>query len=261
MKYIHSLLLCVLLTSPNTSIPDTSIEATENREVMGVWILSILSHEVVGGISKPFLDHLAAQTGRNYRTIASTNVPDLLASCKSSPPPLVAVSITVAKRLEASCGYRYIAVSYQNINLLVNINSSDQASKTIHRVGLIKNIKATTVAQKELPEMHPNAQQFIYKDIFGLVMRARKDNIDAIVIPQTFLKSAPEFEKDWKSIYTFKDKGSAAIMVSPLLGSDLVGRIQEIFLKNEPITKSVWQDKFGLGPFVNPTELQGNTGN
>ena len=250
MKYLCGFLLSTLLV-----LSVAAHGSTAKKEVINVWIMSILAHEIVTGVARPFLDSLGEETNENYRTVASVNIQELFESCIKYKPKIIVVSITIGEIIKEKCAYRYLVVSLQDVNLLVKNGAVIDSIKSKLRVGLIKNIKATVIAEKELPELYDDVERFIYSDIFELIRKTKKDKINAIVLPQPFLLSAPKFSKKWKSIYTFKDKGVAVVMVSPLVDKILSDKIGRFFLKNDPVTKSVWQDKFGLGSFVRPGEF------
>lgn len=221
-------------------------------EPVTAWIFSIYTPEVSSRLVKPFFDDLGAKTHKHYRLVASTDVAQLLDNCRDNPPPLVMASATVGAQVETQCGYRRIAVSYQKIHLIYTGALPLQDKPAITRVGFIKGVRAGEVGMKELPLYYDNLTYIAYRDYFDLLKNYRRDRVDAIVMAYSFSRAASGIDKGWSSIGVFDEPGQITVLTSPTLDINLAREIQAIYLANSPLSKGVWQDKVGLGPFVHP---------
>ena len=86
--------------------------------------------------------------------------------------------------------------------------------------------------------------------MYSLIKNNNKDQIDSIAIPTAFLKAAPDFAKKWRPVHAFKGKGSLTVTVSSDLDGTIIDSLKMLFLKNNEISIRTWQNKGGLGEFV-----------
>ena len=87
-----------------------------------------------------------------------------------------------------------------------------------------------------------------------MIQNHNKNNNNYIVLAESFIKAAPLFEKKWHPIHQFQQKGRTSILISPLVEEKTRQQIATILLANQGVTKEIWQDKGGLGPFQKPSE-------
>lgn len=228
---------------------------TTAEEAISVWVYAIFTPDVSNNLVRPYFHDLEVQTDREFRLVGSTDVEALLSVCESHWPQLMVASVTVSDRVERKCGYRKLAISFQQIKLILTPLVSGQASPVISRVGSLADIRASEIGQMELAERYSDIQHFTYKNYFELIKYYRRDKLDAIIMPYSIAKTSLAYNDQWRPVYDFKEKGIAAVLASPLLDKALAGTLQSILLANGPLSESVWQKAVGLGPFVSPELL------
>lgn len=258
---VHRFVKCLslLLLGSGLWLNAQAVYAEQSKgatETVTVWGYSLYTPAVTNHIMQPFFDELASRTDYHYHLAGDRQVSELMLSCREQRPDIIIASQSLGDQIQSGCDYRVIAVSLQNIQLFRKKTTAESIELPLKRVGVLSNIKATDIAYKELPDRYGEMTYVVYDDVFQLIKRYRSDSLDAIALPELFIKVAPSFAKNWTPHYAFKQKGVAVVLVSTSLDPSLTKTLQATFLNEAELTRHVWQQKIGLGKFMHPDSFQ-----
>lgn len=219
-----------------------------------VWMFALYSADPTKNKTKPFFDYLSTQTNTTYHLTSSTNIPELLQNCRTGLPSLIIINYSLEKRIKAQCRYTTLAQTQQSVFIYARNTLTAPAIDDIKRIGFIKNATAIRIAKSELFKDSDNLEIVIYSNLYEMIQHHKQRDTDYIVLAESFIKAAPLFEKKWQPIHQFQEKGRVSFMISPLVDAKITEQIATILLGNQGITKELWQDKGGLGPFQKPND-------
>lgn len=251
---VSFILMSTLVMAPamaNQSEPLTN-QVSAEADAHSAWVFAVYSPDVIRLKVQPFFEALGKRAKKPIAVKASANVKALLENCAAGKPQIVVASGLIADRLEALCAYETLAKTQQIVSVYVRTDSSIQQIREIQRLGIINNM--STQESEYLNHFVDNEQMVIqrYKNFVQLIKYNRKDEVDALSLPQMFMKVAPALAKQWRPIFDFDLKGEGKVLVSPTTSVTVREKLTAMLLANEAITRSVWQEGIGLGEFQTP---------
>lgn len=244
-KSITAILVAVfLIQAPLSSALDKKLEGN-----LIFWVYALHSSNTTKNKVQVYINDMTLKTGININSYASTDFEQFLETCQHGSPHIAFISYDQGKTLIKKCSYSPIANTFQDIHLIGKEQLNETAKHRQINVGLIRVSKARDIARRELPDHYSNIRFSEYINILDLIRSMKKDNLDAIALPYGMIKNI-KILKDFKPVFKFDEQGQTTILTSPLIDKKNEKKIQEFILSNSIISKNVWQEKFGLGPFV-----------
>lgn len=242
MRLLQLILLVVLIVSK-------SVNAEALAGQQRVWMFAVYTPEVMQFKTQPFFEYLTAQTQIRYQVTISPQVQTLLDQCANNPPEIVMLSRAVAEPILERCAYQPVAKTLQKV-ILLQPKASEQSLADLKRIGLIENVWASRLARNELPGIiaAPDFQE--YPTFYDLLLKAKKDQLEAMVIPDKIFSQAKVFEGEWVQSYVLQGMGEAMVLVSNRVDDKTRDTLKAVLLENESITQMVFQNEIGLGEFL-----------
>jgi hypothetical protein len=234
------------------------LAAAESPKPISVWVFNLYYTDTTLNKVREFFDYLTVETGYHFEIIVSNDSVELLRNCHQNYPDIVVASSVVSDLVAASCRYIHIAQTFQSVELLVLKNGSLLSPATVKRVGLIRGVKATEIANTELAALNAEFEAVLYPNLWALMRQYQDDHVDSLALPHRSILIVQDFSEKWHSIHTFQQKGSAIVTVSAVLDKKIQNVLRENFLANGEISKKIWQQGVGLGEFVEPGKKAAN---
>lgn len=249
------ILVTVFILTLNVSISYSSESMSDNSE-FDVWILAPYTSRASRHRVDPFFNELSKLINKNIRIRTSINPEELYQDCLEKSFDMVLISYFEEETLLNKCNYNLIAQSFQKV-ILYSTHYREIAR--LQKVGLIKNIKASLIAKSELPLLIPGVELVEYKDVFDLLLALTDDQVDGFVFNPGAVKTVPLLRK-YLPLHEFDEEGVANFLISTKIDDKTEMIIQNFLLKNSQISKTTWQDLYGLGPFEDPSTVLNSNG-
>jgi len=231
------------------SLSSFSIASTDDESIE-IWLFALFSPEVGKSKAREFVNQIHQETGKNYYAVSSSDKASLVKRCLSGKKLLIIGSQSLIQEVNEKCQLTSIVKSYQEIHLFKNKGAMPQNANEVRRLGLVRNIKASSIADRFLADFNSEYYSIYYPNIFELIRHHKRDKIDAIALPISFIKQASEFSKEWESMIVFEEKGVGMAAVSRSVDSKTTTEIQSFLLSGDDAVTETFQIGFGLGAFL-----------
>ena len=223
----------------------------KNDDSLVFWMYPVLSSDTTKGKASNFIDTMAKETNLPILSHASSDVESLLSACQQGSPDIILVPKPLGDAVNKKCGYTAIAYTFQDVYLFTNEKAQQQPRAQLVKVGLIQYTLGGDIARQELPQHFSNIRFSEYINFHDLIRSQKTDQLDAIVFPLTLVHNVKVLQ-DYKPLIKFKEQGQVMVMASPKMSQVARKKVSQFILSNSSVSKELWQDFIGLGPFVAP---------
>ena len=218
-----------------------------NGENYSVWAPPIYSSSITKNKLEHFFSYASEKLGVDFDINTTPHKEEFFSNCENLHYQILLIPRVFGKDILKTCSYSLVLESRQPIYLFAK---NDVPLGKIKIVGSIKGYDASEPLKQELLNLNPDFIIYEYSSFPQLIQRMEADKIDAFSVPLKMKTYPDHVLGEWKQLIKLKSEGVVYVLLNNELPQGMRDSIVTLFLENSDQAHHVFQDTFGLGPFM-----------